>query len=74
MTLMWRTANLKQRAPNSHASVALQPTVADDPDPDLMAECDQCKQWFRQHCVDIPLEVFAETDVPWCWPNCRMGL
>ena len=30
-TLMWTTTNLKQRAPNSHASVALQPTVGHPP-------------------------------------------
>ena len=54
---------------NLYSTCRMPEKPADDPDPDLMAECDHCKQWFHQHCV----EVFAETDVPWCCPNCRMG-
>ena len=30
---------------------------------DKMAECDACKQWYHQHCMDIPNEVFGDDDI-----------
>ena len=32
---------------------------------DQMAECDGCKVWYHQHCMDIASEVFDNPDVPW---------
>ena len=33
---------------------------------DKMAECDVCKTWYHQHCMDIPDNVFDdETEVTW---------
>ena len=33
---------------------------------DKMAECDVCKSWYHQYCMDIPNSVFGdETEVPW---------
>ena len=29
---------------------------------DEMAECDSCHVWYHRHCMDIPSEVFGETD------------
>ena len=37
---------------------------------DKMAECDMCKTWYHQHCMDIPDNVFDETDVPWKCKSC----
>ena len=38
---------------------------------DKMAECDKCKTWFHQHCMDIPDNVFDdETEVPWKCKSC----
>ena len=38
---------------------------------DLMAECDACKVWFHQHCMDIPSKVFDNPDFPWKCKNCE---
>ena len=36
-----------------------------------MAECDICKTWYHQHCMDIPNNVFDdETEVPWKCKSC----
>ena len=32
---------------------------------DKMAECDVCKTWYHQHCMDIPNDVFGDSEVPW---------
>ena len=33
---------------------------------DKMAECDKCKTWYHQHCLDIPDNVFDDdSEVPW---------
>ena len=33
---------------------------------DKMAECDVCKTWYHQHCLDIPDSVFNDdSEVPW---------
>ena len=32
---------------------------------DKMAECETCKVWYHQHCMDISSEVFESSDVPW---------
>ena len=33
---------------------------------DKMAECDVCKTWYHQHCLDIPDSVFDDdSEVPW---------
>ena len=38
---------------------------------DKMAECDVCKTWYHQHCMDIPDDVFDdESDVPWVCKSC----
>ena len=38
---------------------------------DKMAECDMCKTWYHQHCMNIPDNVFDdETDVPWKCRSC----
>ena len=38
---------------------------------DKMAECDVCKIWYHQHCMDIPDNVFDdETEVPWKCRSC----
>ena len=38
---------------------------------DQMAECDACKVWYHQHCMDIPPEVFNNPDVPWKCKKCE---
>ena len=30
---------------------------------DKMAECDVCKTWYHQHCMDIPSGVFGDSEV-----------
>ena len=30
-----------------------------------MAECDVCKTWYHQHCLDIASDVFGDSEVPW---------
>ena len=30
---------------------------------DEMAECDSCHVWYHRHCMDIPSEVFGETEI-----------
>ena len=37
---------------------------------DKMAECDVCKTWYHQHCMDIPGEVFGDSEVPWKCKRC----
>ena len=38
---------------------------------DKMAECDVCKTWFHQHCMDIPDNIFDdEMEVPWKCKSC----
>ena len=38
---------------------------------DKMAECDVCKTWYHQHCMDIPDHVFDDdSDVPWTCKTC----
>ena len=38
---------------------------------DKMAECDACKTWYHQHCMDIPNNVFEDrTEVPWKCKSC----
>ena len=44
-----------------HGSCLLPETIGVD----QMAECDACKVWYHQHCMDIPSEVFNNPDVPW---------
>ena len=38
---------------------------------DKMAECEACKVWYHQHCMDIPSEVFNSADVPWRCKDCN---
>jgi hypothetical protein len=33
-----------------------------------MAKCDSCHIWYHRHCMDIPSEVFGESEVHW---ECR---
>ena len=35
---------------------------------DVMAQCGDV--WYHQHCMDIPREVFGDSDVPWVCKNC----
>ena len=37
---------------------------------DKMAECDVCKTWYHQHCMDIPDDVFGDSEVPWKCKAC----
>ena len=38
---------------------------------DKMAECDMCKTWYHQHCLDIPDDIFDdEAEVPWTCKLC----
>ena len=37
---------------------------------DKMAECDVCKTWYHQHCMNIPDHVFDNSDVPWTCKTC----
>ena len=37
---------------------------------DKMAECDVCKTWYHQHCMDIPSDVFGDSEVPWKCKAC----
>ena len=39
-------------------------------DGDVMAECDSCQVWHHRHCMDIPSEVFGETEVAWKCKHC----
>ena len=32
---------------------------------DEMVQCDVCHVWYHRHCMDIPSEVFGESDVHW---------
>ena len=41
---------------------------------DKMAECEACKIWYHQHCMDIPSEVFDSSDVPWKCKACNDAL
>ena len=38
---------------------------------DQMAECDACKIWYHQHCMDIPPEVFDNPNTPWKCKRCE---
>ena len=38
---------------------------------DQMAECNACKVWYHRHCMDIPAEVFDNSDVPWRCKKCE---
>ena len=38
---------------------------------DKMAECEACKVWYHQHCMDIPSKVFDSSDVPWRCKECN---
>ena len=49
-----------------HCSCRLPETIGVD----QMAECDACKVWYHQHCMDIPSEVFNNPDVPWKCKRC----
>lgn len=37
---------------------------------DEMAQCDSCDVWYHQQCMDIPSEVFGDSNVPWVCKNC----
>ena len=37
---------------------------------DEMAQCDVCHVWYHHHCMDIPSEVFGESDVHWECKRC----
>ena len=37
---------------------------------DKMAECYVCKTWYHQHCMDIPNDVFGDSEVPWKCKQC----
>ena len=37
---------------------------------DQMAECDSCHIWYHPHCMDIPSEVFGESEVYWECKRC----
>ena len=41
---------------------------------DQMAECEACKVWYHQHCMDmdIPNEVFNNPDVTWKCKKCEL--
>ena len=32
---------------------------------DEMAECDSCHVWYHRHCMDIPSEVFGDSEMSW---------
>ena len=35
-----------------------------------MALCDSCIVWYHRHCMDIPSEVFGESEVHWECKRC----
>ena len=37
---------------------------------DKMAECESCQVWYHHHCIDIPCEVFGDTDMHWVCKAC----
>ena len=37
---------------------------------DQMAMCDSCNVWYHRHCMDIPSEVFGESEVHWECKRC----
>ena len=37
-----------------------------------MAECDMCKTWCHQHCMNIPDVFDDETDIPWKCRSCAV--
>ena len=41
---------------------------------DKMAECESCQIWYHHHCMDIPSEVFVDTERHWVCKACRSGL
>ena len=38
---------------------------------DVMAECDSRNVWYHQHCMDIPREVFGDSEVEWVCRKCK---
>ena len=38
---------------------------------DVMAQCDSCNVWYHQHCMDIPKEVFGDSEVQWVCKKCK---
>ena len=47
------------------------PEMAEDRDKVPMAECDVCKEWYHQSCIDIPNEVFDKKNVHWKCKFCN---
>ena len=39
---------------------------------DKTAKCEACKVWYHQHCMDIPSEVFDNSDLPWKCKHCQV--
>ena len=37
---------------------------------DVMAQCDSCYVWYYRHCMDIPSEVFGDSDIHWVCQKC----
>ena len=37
---------------------------------DQIAECDSCHIWYHRHCMDIPSDVFGESEVYWECKRC----
>ena len=37
---------------------------------DEMAKCNSCHIWYHRHCMDIPSEVFGESEVHWECKRC----
>ena len=37
---------------------------------DQMAICDSCHVWYHRHCMDIPSEVFGESEAHWECKRC----
>ena len=37
---------------------------------DKFAECDSCHIWYHHHCMDIPSEVFGDSEVHWECKRC----
>ena len=53
------------RKPKMHCSCCMPEEKGDE-----MAQCDVCHVRYHRHCMDIPSEVFGESEVHWECKRC----
>ena len=60
-----KSAVRKPKAVELHCSCRMPEEKGDE-----MAQCDVCHVWYHRHCMDIPSEVFGESEVRWECKRC----